>query len=139
MAAASRNWGPTPSSWERRWSARKTRPLRYGISCWKPYHRNGKRREANGNEDRPEGLGNPEDLVQHHGRHAQPAGARPAPGHREAGHPGRPAPALPDGAHRAGGVGPAAHPDPGGGPEDLRAVEADPAGPGDPARAGDRA
>ena len=45
----------------------------------------------------------PSALVQRRRRHAEPAAARAAPGHRRAGRAGRPRAALPDGADHAGG------------------------------------
>ena len=60
------------------------------------------------------------------------------PGHAAADRPGRPRAALPDGAHRPGGLGRARDRDPRARPRRLPALPAEPAVPGAPARAGAR-
>src|SRR5690606_5707065 len=62
----------------------------------------------------------------------------PAPGHEGAAHPGRPRPAVPDGAHRAGGHDRALRRDPADGPRDLLDVAPLAARARAPARAGAR-
>ena len=80
----------------------------------------------------------PEALVQHPRRHAEPAAAGAAPGHRAAGRARRPRAALPDGADHAGGQRRGRDPDPRGGARHLQPLAADAALPGAPARAGGR-
>ena len=83
-------------------------------------------------------IAHPAGLVQHRRRPAGAAVAVPPPGHAPADRPGRPRAALPDGAHRPGGLGRARDRDPGAGPRRLPALPAEPALPRPPARAGAR-
>ena len=77
-------------------------------------------------------------LVQHPRRHAEPAAAGAASGHRAAGRARRPRAALPDGADPPGGERGAGDRDPGGGARHLQPLAPDAALPRAPARAGDR-
>ena len=69
----------------------------------------------------------PARLVQHRRGPARPAAPAAPPGDRPADRPRRPGPALPDGAHRPGGVGRARDRDPRAGPRCLPPLPAQPA------------
>ena len=89
-------------------------------------------------EVRPRRVADPARLVQHRRRPPGAAVAAAPPGHAPAARPGRPGAALPDGAHRPGGLGRARDRDPRAGPRRLPPVPAEPALPRASPRAGAR-
>ena len=89
-------------------------------------------------EVRARRVADPAGLVQHRGRPARAAVPAAPSGHRSADRARRPGPALPDGAHRPGGLGRARDRDPRPGPRRLPPLPTEPAVPGASARAGAR-